>query len=851
LVGGWFGQWGSAGLGAAVKSATQTWTTSAVSGAINAFQLDPSGALTWNAAAAGQGMFGVGTIASMASSFTTSLVGGSFVKDTSQMDEAAKMAYMADRAFYRGGIALATSLSGEAARYATTFGLSAIGRSLSGRSFGSNLFGEAFDAMGGLTLNVANLGALFDFAGVMEAMIGESAQSELGGLAQKLSGSGLLELHLGSKGATMQFGSGGVDLGGSLYALGKGLYDKTVLEDFRKRDAKAGDIAYRAYIAGDWTAGNTARRLALGKDALIFDITQSEAWANASDEERTAMLQTARAVTERDGKGGRSIFMVDAGEGSGAAWNNAIALQHEAYRDGIRGNSKAETKVAVTAHINMARSLLGLGVEGFLDEMLLIDLFARATTDEKGFDEYIDMAYSSEADFWKMLNAGGTRFRYEWDGKHSLDVSEYLEASALTEEETSQLNAQGMSIQNGVVVSNADSLPIRVDTLNATQIGALFSVLGARLDQEQALEQDTLISEFALVTDVTRTRFGVPVETKTAANGVTNFIAMRNGVNAFEEALFDLRDYDSVEGQDILELNEQSIVPENLRFSLANGDILPLARSAPGALLRITTLFGYRLDPSWNGTTTRYKHNQIDGNAGNPIAFSDGTLTFRYNATWGFRLLMLASGSDRYTDTAHCAPETMDTIIGLALAEGTTVSLTYLNNEINTEYWSQGLQISGINQAAVIGIAGTSGYSFGVHQDIQFGTYTGGGSTLGRTPYDPIPYFAQQGFSDYYLKNGTNESSGFGSAWTAVASLTGAAKETTFLKLAGFYDGAFMGVADDVKLSRWRTLMGTFGMNNLTEAAMLHAMFPNSAIITAWYNELLLRERRMNAAGAR
>jgi hypothetical protein len=78
-------------------------------------------------------------------------------------------------------------------------------------------------------------------------------------------------------------------------------------------DTAEGRTAYGLYVFGDWTAENTA-------------------------------------LTESSGKG-RIIKMVD----SGNVNNNAIQMQHESYRDGIKSsNQVGETVEAVKAHTAMA-----------------------------------------------------------------------------------------------------------------------------------------------------------------------------------------------------------------------------------------------------------------------------------------------------------------------------------------------------------------------------------------------------------------------------------------------------------------------------------------------------------------
>ncbi len=204
-----------------------------------------------------------------------------------------------------------------------------------------------------------------------------------------------------------------------------GMYDKSVLTKYKAQDATAGTVAWNAYVAGDWTAGNTARRLATGKDDLILDITKSAAYQNASDEERAKILADAKAVTESNGSGGRSIFMIDQSgkfEGDGAYWNMAVTLQHEAYRDGIKSwDNKAETYQVVLAHTLMASKLAAKDTS-FLDQQLNMDLLAFSLGGSV-FSKYVDGIYDSSEDFWKLVEVKG-RLVIENDGQKDIVDSE-------------------------------------------------------------------------------------------------------------------------------------------------------------------------------------------------------------------------------------------------------------------------------------------------------------------------------------------------------------------------------------------------------------------------------------------
>lgn len=163
--------------------------------------------------------------------------------------------------FYGGVMSMGTAAAGQAANYGVHAAYSlAQGGTLK----------DAYENMGGVTLNIANLGSMIDMMGSGIARNSGSGQSTLGKIRESLSGTGLLELNIGSGGVSMQFGMGGIDVGGALYDLGKRGIDKAALEKYKKENVLEGEAAYTAYVYGDWTQENTAARIAVGKDELIF-----------------------------------------------------------------------------------------------------------------------------------------------------------------------------------------------------------------------------------------------------------------------------------------------------------------------------------------------------------------------------------------------------------------------------------------------------------------------------------------------------------------------------------------------------------------------------------------------------
>jgi hypothetical protein len=132
-----------------------------------------------------------------------------------------------------GGVAsLASSTAGEFTKY----GVHTIYNLAEGYGWNESL-GKAWDDMGGLTLNIVNLEALFDVmlvgisaaaghgtAGINDLLLewGLSAQL-IGGLRNGLGSIGLLEVDLSKEGFTRgRIGMGGVDVGGAFYNIAVG-----------------------------------------------------------------------------------------------------------------------------------------------------------------------------------------------------------------------------------------------------------------------------------------------------------------------------------------------------------------------------------------------------------------------------------------------------------------------------------------------------------------------------------------------------------------------------------------------------------------------------------------------------
>ena len=285
--------------------------------------------------------------------------------------------------FYGGAMKLGTAAAGKATEYGVHL------------AYAGGDFEKAYDNMGGITLNLANLGSIFDFAGSMSARHNGTGQSSLGNIARKFGGTGLLEMNIGRNGISMQLGMGGIDVGGALYDLGKRSYDRSMLQRYEREHGKdKGETAYSAYVYGDWTQEHTAARLASGKDELYF--TKGKEYT---------------AKTSSNGKGGRRIEITDSKDRR----LNAIQLGHEAYRDGkVGGNNAQETIAAVLGHTGMAVRMEEDGKRVAGSDLLRAEMDAYKRGDMDALLMNALTNYDSTDDYWKLMEDGS--LAYDGDG---------------------------------------------------------------------------------------------------------------------------------------------------------------------------------------------------------------------------------------------------------------------------------------------------------------------------------------------------------------------------------------------------------------------------------------------------
>ncbi len=268
----------------------------------------------------------------------------------------------------------------------------------------------AFDDMG-LNLNVLDAGALIDFTGLVGAGISKHPENEfynkIGAVADNLRGTGLLSMNITSSGVSSRLTAGGINIGGSIYSLGKGFTADMALKAYRAGENMGAKVLEKGFLHGDQVFENTIWRILFGKDDLIFD---------ADGGETQTISKTG---------GGRAIHMSSAyAEVKDKELYKAVAvLQHESYRDGVIDlQNDNETSRAVKAHTEIALSLGRAYGFGFIagDDNLLADVAAYIAAkgsdglDSAAFADYVDNTYDSSADYWKLVeNADGSLTLYD------------------------------------------------------------------------------------------------------------------------------------------------------------------------------------------------------------------------------------------------------------------------------------------------------------------------------------------------------------------------------------------------------------------------------------------------------
>jgi hypothetical protein len=252
--------------------------------------------------------------------------------------------------------------------------------------------------------NKSDIMKLNNFAG---AIAGEGVNYAMGNdftlnvfnlsmMTDKSYNSGLLELHLGSNGTSMNFGAGGANVSfDNLQAAFRGTQvwnvNSRINGFIRNNNYFDSAIALRAqYGFGD----NAQKRQLwniLNGDVRIITESENDFYAQTTivDGQRVINLSGYQMGLDME----KQMLL-------------AAILGHEAYRDGIVTNDNyLETRSSTYAHTEMLLGMLLDRQNVTIDDNLLRDLIAYSYGSDF-FNSYVDNYYDSSADYWKLMRDG-------------------------------------------------------------------------------------------------------------------------------------------------------------------------------------------------------------------------------------------------------------------------------------------------------------------------------------------------------------------------------------------------------------------------------------------------------------
>jgi hypothetical protein len=216
------------------------------------------------------------------------------------------------------------------------------------------------------------------------------------------------------------------------------------------------------------------------------------------------------------------------------------------------------------------------------------------------------------------------------------------------------------------------------------------------------------------------------------------------------------------------------------------------------------------------------------------VAHDEGDVTLRWDNSFGLRARV--DGETYYTDTGHLGAESLDDWIAAAMTEGTTVELTGTYDRSGSI--SDGLRISGLPQATKLGHTGETGYSFGIHADVEYGIVDAFGDDR---QFDPVAFWGEQGLvaaSGEFASDGDFYITPYAEQYSGLPSLESVRNSSTILsgdagpafeQLIQYYDNQRF-ANDESRLNQFKVLMGQVGHDSLASAELLLREYPTSSI---------------------
>jgi hypothetical protein len=223
---------------------------------------------------------------------------------------------------------------------------------------------------------------------------------------------GLLELHLGKNGATMNIGMGGADVSlGTVTQSIAGLDAWRVnAELWMSKEAEA--HKYTSSLRTLYSVGGA-------KEAALYE----EIMSGKTNVEENAEGAYA-AKTEANGDGTKTIYIGRDALTDGSRFGMNILFAHEAYRNGVDDGAEGqrhETNQAVLGHIGAALALGKAYGMGAIGEAMAKEVETYLTAMKTGNIEKLTKmlgSYEASADYWK-LRRDGTLLN---DGKKELYI---------------------------------------------------------------------------------------------------------------------------------------------------------------------------------------------------------------------------------------------------------------------------------------------------------------------------------------------------------------------------------------------------------------------------------------------
>jgi murein DD-endopeptidase MepM/ murein hydrolase activator NlpD len=206
---------------------------------------------------------------------------------------------------------------------------------------------------------------------------------------------GLLELHLGRDGASMNFGTGGANVSiDNIIDSFKGLqiWDRNNNEILF---AKKKNINFDAALRGLINFGDEIQQ------KLYWDILKGKVDIKAHSE---GDFEAKRDTIE--GKDTITITGYHSDMSVAEQMFYAVKLGHEAYRDTVTTNDNhLETRTAAWEHTEMAKRMIAEKKPLAINGNLMND-FVASYMGIDFFNAYVDENYDSSADYWKLMRNG-------------------------------------------------------------------------------------------------------------------------------------------------------------------------------------------------------------------------------------------------------------------------------------------------------------------------------------------------------------------------------------------------------------------------------------------------------------